>query len=89
MDDVIVWAIIVAFYAPLHYLLPVMVLLVKVAVPSVMKAAPPCQLVETLLWIVLLSTVRFPNVRKPPATSPPTLPLIVLRTILTVLLKKP
>jgi hypothetical protein len=28
MDDVIVWAIIVAFYAPLHYLLPVMVLFI-------------------------------------------------------------
>ena len=28
MDDIIVWAIIAAFYAPLHYLLPVMVLFI-------------------------------------------------------------
>lgn len=28
MDDFVVWAIIAAFYAPLHYLLPVMVLFI-------------------------------------------------------------
>ncbi|MCG6965944.1 MAG: hypothetical protein LJE59_05500 [Chromatiaceae bacterium] len=28
MDDVIVWTIIIAFYAPLHYLLPVLVLFI-------------------------------------------------------------
>ncbi len=28
MDDVIVWVIIIAFYAPLHYLLPVLILFI-------------------------------------------------------------
>jgi hypothetical protein len=28
MDDVIVWIIIIAFYAPLHYLLPVLILFI-------------------------------------------------------------
>ena len=29
MDDVIVWTIIIAFYAPLHYLLPILVLFIS------------------------------------------------------------
>lgn len=34
MDDIIVWIIIAAFYAPLHYLLPVLVLFITGSEPE-------------------------------------------------------
>lgn len=34
MDDIIVWTIIAAFYAPLHYLLPVLILFITGSEPE-------------------------------------------------------
>ena len=34
MDDAIVWIIIIAFYAPLHYLLPVLILFITGSEPE-------------------------------------------------------
>lgn len=38
MDDFIVWMIIIAFYAPLHYLLPVLVLFITGREPEAVRA---------------------------------------------------
>jgi len=37
MDNLIVWLIIIAFYAPLHYLLPVLVLFITGREPEVVR----------------------------------------------------
>ena len=63
--------------------------LVTVSWPSVWKIPPPCQAVETFPLNVLFTIVELPSDRSPPATSWLTLPAIVLRVILTVLLKNP
>src|SRR5688572_17457369 len=55
--------------------------------PSVWKIAPPCQPVDLLPLMVLLVMVILPNDRIPPPTSLETLPLIVLRRIVVVVLK--
>ncbi|MGB5453090.1 MAG: hypothetical protein WBM71_00010 [Sedimenticolaceae bacterium] len=34
MDEIIVWAVIIAFYAPLHYLLPVLILFITGTEPE-------------------------------------------------------
>ena len=46
-------------------LLPVIVELVTLATPSVMNIAPPCQAVDVLPLIVLLSTVALPSDAQP------------------------
>ena len=70
--------------------LAVKVELVTVSTPSVWKMPPPCQAVDTLPLIVLLTMVVVPSERTPPATSvAATLPLIVLRVMLSVELKNP
>ena len=38
MDNLVVWLIIVAFYAPLHYLLPVLVLFITGSEPEEVRA---------------------------------------------------
>lgn len=37
MDDIVVWIIIAAFYAPLHYLLPVLVLFITGGEPEAVR----------------------------------------------------
>jgi len=39
MDDVIIWIIIIAFYAPLHYLLPVLILFITGNEPEEQRRA--------------------------------------------------
>lgn len=37
MDDIVVWIIIIGFYAPLHYLLPVLVLFITGSEPEPLR----------------------------------------------------
>lgn len=54
MDDTIVWIIIMAFYAPLHYLLPVLILFITGSEPeSVRKRLIRNALVDSTLSMVL------------------------------------
>jgi hypothetical protein len=45
--------------------------------------------VDVLPLIALFTMVTLPTARSPPATSPATLPLTVLRSMMMVLLKNP
>lgn len=51
MDDVIVWIIIAAFYAPLHYLLPVLILFITGREPEAVRR----QLIRGALFDATLS----------------------------------
>ena len=68
---------------------PTIVLLETSTVPSVAKMAPPCQVVDLLPLTVLFRMVVSPRDRRPPATSPLTLPLTVLRSMRIVDPKNP
>lgn len=54
MDDTIVWIIIMAFYAPLHYLLPVMILFITGSEPeSVRKRLIKNALIDSTISMVV------------------------------------
>lgn len=53
MDDVVVWIIIIGFYAPLHYLLPVLVLFITGTEPDGVRRV----LIRRALWDATLSMV--------------------------------
>jgi len=58
MDDIIVWIIIIGFYAPLHYLLPVMVLFITGGEPEdVRKQLIRRALIDSTLSMVLAFAV--------------------------------
>jgi hypothetical protein len=55
MDDAIAWAIIIAFYAPLHYLLPLLVLFITGNEPApVRRRLMRWALVDSTLSMVLV-----------------------------------
>jgi hypothetical protein len=54
VEDLIVWLIIVAFYAPLHYLLPVLVLFITGAEPEPnRKWLMRCALIDSTLSMIV------------------------------------
>ena len=67
--------------------LAVTVAFTRLITPSVWKTAPPYQAVAVLPLSVLLVRVTLPRLRIPPPTLPATLPLMVLRSIVTCALK--
>jgi hypothetical protein len=64
MDDVIVWIIIAAFYAPLHYLLPVLVLFITGREPEairtrlIRRALIDCTLSMLIAFAIVIALVR-------------------------------
>ncbi|MCB1785706.1 MAG: hypothetical protein H6955_14345 [Chromatiaceae bacterium] len=53
MDDIIVWIIIAAFYAPLHYLLPVLVLFITGREPEAVRRRMIRQALIDSTWSML------------------------------------